>query len=311
MDANTDTRSTNNGSYVQTDINNSIEIQPGFIVSLFSGNDMGMDIETPQPGDQDYIHLNHFLHGKLCAEVKGEQINCCAGDINMGFSDGELFHIQECTDFCNLEIMIRPELLSSLAGEDLTEIDFSKKMEFFIRQGCSCPKLTNAVTRVISLLKKEDKSPLLLHSATLEYLYWHLCALKITQPQECLSTRDKRLLSIAKDILLSDLSSAPTIAELAKTVGINQCKLKKGFKALFGKSIYASFQEERMRRAMDLLKSNNVTETAIALGYSNISHFSTAFRKQYGVLPKEARRELVYELDFSQHKTGIIALCPA
>lgn len=304
------TTSTNNCSNIETDIN-FIEIQPGFIVSLFSGNDMKMNIVTPQTGDQEHIHLNHFLHGQLCAKIKGEQINCCAGGINMFFPDGELFHIQECNDFCHLEIMILPEILSSLAGEDLTEINFSKKMEFFIRHGCSCPKLTNAVIRVISLLKKEDKSSLLLHSAILEYLYWHLCALNMTQVQEYLSTRDKRLLSIAKDVLLSDLSSAPTIAELAKTVGINQCKLKKGFKALFGKSIYASFQEERMRRAMALLKNNNVTETAIALGYSNISHFSTAFRKQYGVLPKEARQELAYELDFSQQETGIIALCPA
>ena len=30
----------------------------------------------------------------------------------------------------------------------------------------------------------------------------------------------------------------------------------------------------------------------MVLGYSNISHFSTAFRKQFGVLPKEARREI-------------------
>jgi AraC family transcriptional regulator len=47
-----------------------------------------------------------------------------------------------------------------------------------------------------------------------------------------------------------------------------------------------------MHKAMQLLKSNNVTETAMVMGYSNFSHFSTAFRKQFGMLPKEARREI-------------------
>ncbi len=36
---------------------------------------------------------------------------------------------------------------------------------------------------------------------------------------------------------------------------------------------------------------NSVTETAVMMGYSNISHFSSAFRKQFGVLPKEIRRQ--------------------
>lgn len=67
---------------------------------------------------------------------------------------------------------------------------------------------------------------------------------------------------------------------------------------MFGTSVYGCFQEERMKRAMELLKNNNVTETAVALGYSNISHFSTAFRKQYSVLPKDARRELMYDFKF-------------
>ncbi len=51
-----------------------------------------------------------------------------------------------------------------------------------------------------------------------------------------------------------------------------------------------------MRKAMRLLKANNVTETAMLLGYSNVSHFSNAFRKQLGVLPNQARQDMLIDL---------------
>ncbi|MGF1764471.1 helix-turn-helix domain-containing protein [Aliivibrio kagoshimensis] len=295
-----------NLNFEQSEMMNFIELQSGLTVGLFSRADMEkMDTESPLPSNKDYIHLNYFIEGHFNARVKNKTLNCTRGYINMGFTDGEVFHVQDSADFCNLEIMVRPEVLYSLAGEELAEIDFDKDMAFFIRQGRSSQQMSSVVTRVIALLKQQVKHPLLLHSAILEYLYWHLHALKTSHSKEFLSTREKRQISIAKDCLLSDLSSAPTIAELAKTVGVNQCKLKRGFKELFGTSVYACFQEERMKRAMVLLKNNNVTETAAALGYSNFSHFSTAFRKQYSVLPKDARRELMYDIKFSQHELGV------
>ncbi|WP_070971812.1 helix-turn-helix domain-containing protein [Vibrio sonorensis] len=290
----------------QSEMSNFVELQSGMTVGLFSRADMEqMDIQSPLPSNKDYIHLNHFIKGHFNAVVKDKNLNCDSGYINMGFSDGELFHVQDNDDFCNLEIMVRPEVLQSLAGEELTGIDFDKEMAFFIRQGRANQQANSAVSRVISLMNQRDKHPLLLHSAVLDYLYWHLQALKPAQSKAFLSTREKRQLAIAKDCLLSDLSSAPTIAELAQLVGVNQCKLKKGFKELFGTSVYACFQEERMKKAMHLLKKNNVTETAVALGYSNISHFSNAFRKQYGLLPNDARRELMYDHKLNQHELGI------
>ena len=39
-----------------------------------------------------------------------------------------------------------------------------------------------------------------------------------------------------------------------------------------------------------MLKQRGVTETAIALGYSNVSHFSSAFKKQHGLLPSEMKK---------------------
>lgn len=176
-----------------SEMSNFIELQSGLTVGLFSHVDMEkMDTESPLPSNKDYIHLNHFIQGHFSAIVKDKSLNCNSGYINMGFSDGEMFHVQDSNDFCNLEIMVRPEVLYSLAGEELTEIDFDKDMEFFIRQGRSSQQMNSAVTRVIALMKQQVKHPLLLHSAILEYLYWHLHALKTAHSKEFLSTREKR-----------------------------------------------------------------------------------------------------------------------
>lgn len=102
-------------------------------------------------------------------------------------------------------------------------------------------------------------------------------------------------------------SAPPTIAELAMEVGLNQLKLKRGFRSLFGMGVYSLFQRHRMERARELLYHYNVTETALMLGYSNISHFSTAFRKQFGVLPGEARKNTLISVQCPSHLSSGIS----
>ncbi|HTN36333.1 MAG TPA: AraC family transcriptional regulator [Arachidicoccus sp.] len=93
----------------------------------------------------------------------------------------------------------------------------------------------------------------------------------------------------AKDILLQNLDSPITIKELSKRVAINECYLKKGFKEVFGTTIFDFYQQQRMDHAKYLLyqKGLSVTDVAAILGYSTISHFSAAFKKQTGIKPCE------------------------
>jgi len=117
----------------------------------------------------------------------------------------------------------------------------------------------------------------------------HLKNLQGRQDEQ-MGAREQRLLWQAREQLLSDLSRPPTIEQLARESGLNALKIKRGFKALFGTTVYGLFQRERMQRVWLLLQHRSVTETALMLGYSNISHFSATFRKQFGVLPSEIKR---------------------
>lgn len=91
----------------------------------------------------------------------------------------------------------------------------------------------------------------------------------------------------ARDILLENIDSLISIKELSKQVAINECYLKKGFKEVFGITIYDFYLQQKMEHAKYLLYEEGltVTEVAARLGYSSISHFSTAFKRQTGLKP--------------------------
>ncbi len=96
----------------------------------------------------------------------------------------------------------------------------------------------------------------------------------------------------AKKIILSRLNNPPTIHELSLEVGINQCYLKKGFKEIFGTTIYDFVQEQRMLKAKLLLKTSHQTVSQVSeqLGFSSISNFSSAFKKHTGIFPSEFQK---------------------
>ena len=93
----------------------------------------------------------------------------------------------------------------------------------------------------------------------------------------------------ARNILDQQIDQPLTIRELARKVAINECYLKKGFKALLGKTVHDYQQDQRINKAKDLLQHQglSVTEVANTLGYSSISHFSTAFKRVTGMKPCE------------------------
>lgn len=100
---------------------------------------------------------------------------------------------------------------------------------------------------------------------------------------------DREKIVKAREILLQHIGEPITIKELSRKVAINECYLKKGFKELYGTTIFDFYQSQRMEHARYLLyeKGLTVTEVSMMLGYSSISHFSTAFKKQTGLKPCE------------------------
>lgn len=100
---------------------------------------------------------------------------------------------------------------------------------------------------------------------------------------------DREKIIHAREILLQNIGTPLTIKALSRKVAINECYLKKGFKEIFGTTIFDFYQGQRMEHAKYLLyeKGLTVTEVSELLGYSSISHFSTAFKNHTGLKPCE------------------------
>lgn len=82
-------------------------------------------------------------------------------------------------------------------------------------------------------------------------------------------------------------SNPPTIAGLARRVGLNECYLKAGFRRRTGQPIGENVRNLRMELALELIESGraSILQTALAVGYPNPSHFSAAFKRHHGRLP--------------------------
>lgn len=107
-----------------------------------------------------------------------------------------------------------------------------------------------------------------------------------------LTEKDLERIRKAKEILISDLQSPPSLNELARASAINTKKLKYGFKDVYGMTAFAYLRQERLNSARKLLEKGdkNVTEIAFEVGYNSLSHFSAAFKKEFGVLPHNFHR---------------------
>ena len=93
----------------------------------------------------------------------------------------------------------------------------------------------------------------------------------------------------AREVMLKDLANPPSLYDLAKIAGMNHCKLNRGFKALFGNTVFGCLRDMRLETARRLLTTGrmNVTEASCFVGYSCLSHFSSAFKEQYKMNPRE------------------------
>lgn len=90
-----------------------------------------------------------------------------------------------------------------------------------------------------------------------------------------------------KNLLEDNLAEPLSLEELGKKVGCSHYYLSRTFSKEVGITISQYLRQIRIEKAAELLKTGrfNVTEAALEVGYSSLSHFSHAFQKQIGCCP--------------------------
>jgi AraC family transcriptional regulator, transcriptional activator of the genes for pyochelin and ferripyochelin receptors len=139
------------------------------------------------------------------------------------------------------------------------------------------------------------------YSGTLGLMYQEskaieLIAHKLAQIESCaepakqiakLRRDDVEKVRFAREILAGNLESPPRLFDLAHAVGTSHSRLNQGFRKMYGTSVFGYLRKLRLEEARALLQrgSMNVTEAAMAVGYSSISSFTRAFTEQFGSNP--------------------------
>lgn len=117
---------------------------------------------------------------------------------------------------------------------------------------------------------------------------------KVTPKQiMMLKKRDQEMLASARNLLLENIDEHISTLELARRIGMNDFKLKRGFKQLFGTTIFEFVTAARMEEAKRLLRETDLPIKSIAAGagYKNMSNFIAAFKRRNGVPPGDFKRK--------------------
>jgi AraC-like DNA-binding protein len=104
--------------------------------------------------------------------------------------------------------------------------------------------------------------------------------------------QDLEKLEHAKEILQQSIEYPPSLIDLARQVGLSGCKLKQGFRQVFGTTVFGYLRACQMEQAKQLLRETDlyITEIAVRVGYSSLPAFSNAFYKQVGMSPQVFRQ---------------------
>jgi AraC-like DNA-binding protein len=181
--------------------------------------------------------------------------------------------------------------------------DFAPSLHPLIREvisggpeGAAVAAVARLGSRLQQLLASLREAPVL---ATARSFWYRSKALEMAAElfflapggEELFCQRQQRLAAerVEKVIVLlrRDLSEPPALEDIGRAVGCSPFHLSRTFSTATGMTIPQYLRQLRMERAAELLRSGkfNVTEAALEVGYSSLSHFSQAFHDTFGCCP--------------------------
>jgi AraC-like DNA-binding protein len=196
-----------------------------------------------------------------------------------------------------LDFRFEPSLLAGLGMPTLAALVRSFRSDCSVNDALLLSRPTSvavaAVARdVLACRLVAPARQLYLRAKAFEALAHLLATVAVEDPAAInLTRRDRERVRQAAALLAKRYDEPWTIASLARAAGLNERKLKAGFRAIVGRTVHAHLEESRLQAALRLLDHGgaSITDAALAVGYANPSHFAKLFRRRYGLLPRQWR----------------------
>ncbi|MEM0939183.1 MAG: AraC family transcriptional regulator [Bacteroidota bacterium] len=255
--------------------------------------------------DQPILKMLFNLSGRSFGQAKGFKTDLFINEYEHFLTympePGGCLHYEAETVTENLEIILTPAYFARFNNQECRIISrFTQAIEkqeplHMPYNGKIDPLMKNTIRQLLQNPFQGSVRRLLVESKVLELFAAQLesfIGLLSCHERNHSSNKDYEKLHYAKRLLEERLQNPPTIYELSRLVGLNEFKLKKGFKTVFGNTIFGYLTEYRLGFAKQFLLDTNKTIADISdmIGYSQQQHFSTAFKRKYGVTPSDLRK---------------------
>lgn len=210
-----------------------------------------------------------------------------------GLAPAEVWRVPGQRRIVSVNVHIDPGVFQPWIGEsgdDLPDLLRPADQRYLKRSGTPTAAMQIAVQAILRCPFQGLTQRLYLESKVWELMALLLEDLKTTPNHigpPALKPDDVECIHYASKLLRHQLTHPPSLIELARAVGINDHKLKVGFRQVFGTTVFGYLHEHRMERSRQLLESGDlsVTAAAEAVGFASRGHFAAAFRRKYGVNP--------------------------
>jgi AraC-like DNA-binding protein len=276
----------------------SFDLAPGVWLSLVDWN-FQQDVSLKAPVHDHALQTMVFLSGAIDSSIHSTLGKTRAYFSGSGISPeySDRYPVNQRLTWVDVEV--EPELLESTFGELRSPLK-SVLLKGEDWKASFYPKVTPAMR---SLAQQIWNAPYC--GATQQmYLYgkvWELLAMQIelviadqANAGAVAQFRPDTIakLHYAKEILTQQLEHPPSIPELARQVEVSNRTLLRGFRRLFGTTPTGYLTQQRMQLARQLLREGDwtVAEVARMVGYGHLGHFATAFRRQFGMNPRECMK---------------------
>ncbi|HZY81067.1 MAG TPA: AraC family transcriptional regulator [Cyclobacteriaceae bacterium] len=198
-----------------------------------------------------------------------------------------------------VQFSVMPGFLLNLLPEEETWADKLKNRILRNERilGDRTPAIVRAQTQALQLILNCPLSGKLgqtmIETAIVQIMLLNLHSLfqKEQSQTSSISSKDVKTAKAVKEYIDSTYLADHSLNDLTRHFGTNSNKLMSLFKTVFNKSIFEHIGELKMEHAHDLLvkEDRTVTEVARLVGYKNANHFSTAFKKRFGISPTKVK----------------------
>lgn len=252
----------------------------------------------------NYFEIEHCIDGCMHIEEEKAGYTCFSpNNLSLSLSQDMKGTIKRCAGekYQGVSITANRHALSSYFGsagvsvwnDTIEKLGEQFRSEYYLGLNTP-PEIATAFMQIFNCRLPRKTRTLFYESKVMETL--SMIASKEVMKHEkydltALTSYELQKIKEIPQILLEHPFELPSILSLSKKLAINPKKLTKGFKLVYGDTIFSYHRKFSLQRASSMLLNTDksINEIACEIGYSNSSNFCTAFKKQYGITPLKYR----------------------